>query len=261
MGLRPERLATATFAFDVGILDVEPLALESALEIEDRPVDVLLTRWIDEDPETFVLGHGVVVLRFGIEAESIGEPGTAALLDEQPESGLVRIVSLVFDKREGLLGGVFRHLYRFVVRFDALAHTPVYCGHLNNPDASGNVRSRRVHRFRLPLIGSVRDATMVIFILFVYTSAIMNKHFEDAKYYLKRAGETAKAGVSEELAPVRERVDDLIDREEDEPEPGRFDEVREELKELQEKAEGETREAIADARDRIDTYRNDRTDA
>jgi len=89
----------------------------------------------------------------------------------------------------------------------------------------------------------------------------MNKHFEDAKYYLKRAGETAKAGVSEELAPVRERVDDLTDREEDEPEPGRFDEVREELKELQEKAEGETREAIADARDRIDTYRNDRTDA
>lgn len=86
----------------------------------------------------------------------------------------------------------------------------------------------------------------------------MNKHFEDAKYYLKRAGETAKAGVSEEIEPIRSRVDDLIDREEEEPEPGRFDEIREELKELQQKAEGETREAIQDARDRIDNYRNER---
>jgi uncharacterized protein YjbJ (UPF0337 family) len=86
----------------------------------------------------------------------------------------------------------------------------------------------------------------------------MNKHFEDAKYYLKRAGETAKAGVSEELGPIRDRIDDLIDREQEEPEPGRFDEVREELKELQARAEGETREAIEDARDRIETYRSER---
>ncbi|WP_181691273.1 hypothetical protein [Natronomonas sp. LN261] len=89
----------------------------------------------------------------------------------------------------------------------------------------------------------------------------MNKHFEDAKYYLKRAGETAKAGVSEELEPIRERVNDLIDREEAEPEPGRFEEVRTELAELQEKAEGDTREAIADARERIETYRNERNEA
>ena len=88
----------------------------------------------------------------------------------------------------------------------------------------------------------------------------MNKHFEDAKYYLKRAGETAKAGVSEELEPVQTRVDDLIDREEEEPKPGRFDEVREDLKELQERAEGETRDAIADARRRIDNYRSERAD-
>ena len=89
----------------------------------------------------------------------------------------------------------------------------------------------------------------------------MNKHFQDAKYYLKRAGETAKAGVSEELEPIRERVDELVDREEEEPEPGRFDEVRQDLKELQAKAEGETREAIADARQRIDSSRGDRSDA
>ena len=89
----------------------------------------------------------------------------------------------------------------------------------------------------------------------------MNKHFEDAKYYMKRAGETAKAGVSEELEPVRERVNTLIDREEEAPEPGRFDQVREELKELQQKAEGETREAIENARERIDSYRSERNDA
>ena len=86
----------------------------------------------------------------------------------------------------------------------------------------------------------------------------MNKHFEDAKYYLKRAGETARAGISEELEPLKERVDDLVDREEADPEPGRFDEVRADLEALQERAEGETREAIADARERIDAYRSER---
>ena len=86
----------------------------------------------------------------------------------------------------------------------------------------------------------------------------MNKHFEDAKYYLKRAGETAKAGISEELEPLKERVDDLVDREEADPEPGHFDEVRADLEALQERAEGETREAIADARERIDAYRSER---
>jgi hypothetical protein len=32
-----------------------------------------------------------------------------------------------------------------------------------------------------------------------------NQHFEDARYYLKRAGETAKAGVAGEPEPIRER--------------------------------------------------------
>ena len=88
----------------------------------------------------------------------------------------------------------------------------------------------------------------------------MNKHFEDARYYLKRAGETAKAGVSEELEPIQERVKELTNREEeaDEPEPGRFDAVRQELKELSEKAEGETREAIDKARAKIDEYRKEK---
>ena len=82
----------------------------------------------------------------------------------------------------------------------------------------------------------------------------MNRHFEDARYYLKRAGETAAKGVSEELGPVNERFRELTGREE-EPEPSRLDEVKADLKEIQAKAEGDAREAITDAREKIDEYR------
>lgn len=84
----------------------------------------------------------------------------------------------------------------------------------------------------------------------------MNKHFEDTRYYLKRAGETAKEGVSEELEPIRERFRSLTGGEE-EPEPSRLESVRADLKELQGKAEGEAKEAIADARGRIAAYRDE----
>ncbi|MFB6119450.1 hypothetical protein [Halosegnis sp.] len=83
---------------------------------------------------------------------------------------------------------------------------------------------------------------------------MVNKHFEDARYYLKRAGETAKAGLAEEVSGVEERFRELTGREE-EPEAGRLDEFKAELAELQERAEGEAKEAIQDARDRIDDYR------
>ncbi|WP_336337217.1 DUF7553 family protein [Haloarcula brevis] len=82
----------------------------------------------------------------------------------------------------------------------------------------------------------------------------MNKHFEDARYYLKRAGETATRGVKEELEPVEERFRELTGKEE-EPEPSRLEAVKSDLKELQEKAEGEAEEAIADARQKIGDYR------
>jgi len=78
----------------------------------------------------------------------------------------------------------------------------------------------------------------------------MNKHFEDTRYYLKRAGETAKRGVSEELEPVRERFEDLTGGEE-EPEPTRVEKVRADLKDLQAKAEGEAKESIAEARGKL----------
>ncbi|WP_299269233.1 DUF7553 family protein [Halorientalis sp.] len=84
----------------------------------------------------------------------------------------------------------------------------------------------------------------------------MNKHFEDAQYYLKRAGETAKKGVVEELEPVQERIDNITGGEETaEPEGSRLEEVRADLKEIQGRAEGEAKEAIEDARKKIETYR------
>jgi len=82
----------------------------------------------------------------------------------------------------------------------------------------------------------------------------MNKHFEDTRYYLKRAGETAKRGVAEELEPVQERVQELVGDEE-EPDPGRIEQVRADLAEIGERAEGEAKAAIDDAREKLDQYR------
>ena len=78
----------------------------------------------------------------------------------------------------------------------------------------------------------------------------MNKHFEDTRYYLKRAGETAKKGIGEELEPLQKRVGELTSGDE-EPEPGRLEEVKEDLKDLQGRAEGEAERAIGKARERL----------
>lgn len=82
----------------------------------------------------------------------------------------------------------------------------------------------------------------------------MNRHFEDTLYYLKRAGETAKKGLRQELEPAESRVRALIGRER-EPEPSRLEKVRAELKEAERKAEGEAKDAIGNARETLDEYR------
>ncbi|TKX61140.1 hypothetical protein EXE48_08825 [Halorubrum sp. ASP1] len=90
----------------------------------------------------------------------------------------------------------------------------------------------------------------------------MSKHFEDARYYLGRAADHAKAGVKEELAPVEERVKELVGQGDDEePEPSRLDKLQADLKELEERAEGEAREAVASARKRVAEYRGKDTAA
>jgi hypothetical protein len=82
----------------------------------------------------------------------------------------------------------------------------------------------------------------------------MNKHFEDTRYYLNRAVETARRGVAEELEPVRERFRELTGREEA-VEPSRVEKLRADLGELEGKAEGEAKAAIGDARAKLAAYR------
>ena len=87
----------------------------------------------------------------------------------------------------------------------------------------------------------------------------MNKHFEDARYYLGRAADHAKAGVKEELEPVEARVRELVGRE-TEPDPSRLDRLEADLTTLSKKAEGEAKEAVQQARERLDDYRSGRSD-
>ncbi|MFC7186349.1 DUF7553 family protein [Halorubrum yunnanense] len=83
----------------------------------------------------------------------------------------------------------------------------------------------------------------------------MSKHFEDARYYLGRAAEHAKAGVKEELKPVETRVRELVGAEAEEPEPSRLDRLQADLRGVEERAEGGAREAVASARARVTEYR------
>ena len=71
----------------------------------------------------------------------------------------------------------------------------------------------------------------------------MNRYFEDTLYYLKRAGKTAKKGVSEEIEPVEQTVRSLAGREK-EPEPSRLDRVRERLVDVRETVERKGRRAV-----------------
>ena len=86
----------------------------------------------------------------------------------------------------------------------------------------------------------------------------MAKHFEDARYYMGRAVEHAKAGVKEELEPLEERVRELTGREKAvEPEASRLENLQNELKGLEQRVEGETKEAVQNARGRLLAYRKD----
>jgi len=86
----------------------------------------------------------------------------------------------------------------------------------------------------------------------------MASHFEDARYYMGRAVEHAKAGVKEELEPLEDRVRELTGREKEViPESSRLEKLQQELKELEQRVEGETKEAVQNARGRLLAYRTD----
>jgi hypothetical protein len=78
----------------------------------------------------------------------------------------------------------------------------------------------------------------------------MNRHFEDERYYLKRAAETARAGVAAELAPVGQRLRRRFGREE-EPEPSRLERLRADGRTVVADAEHEAKSAVAGVRSRL----------
>lgn len=80
----------------------------------------------------------------------------------------------------------------------------------------------------------------------------MNKHFDDSRYYLKRAGEHAKLGVTETVKPYTTRLRELIGRDsESDPEPDRLDAVRNELTSLEQKAVGRVHGVTGNARSAV----------
>ncbi|ADB61197.1 hypothetical protein Htur_2317 [Haloterrigena turkmenica DSM 5511] len=77
----------------------------------------------------------------------------------------------------------------------------------------------------------------------------MNKHFHDSRYYLARSAEHAKLGLGETLTPYATRLRAAVGRDEEpEEEPTRLEAVREELLDLERKAEAQAREAAGSAR-------------
>jgi hypothetical protein len=82
----------------------------------------------------------------------------------------------------------------------------------------------------------------------------MNRHFTDARYYLVRAAEHLAAGVREEVRPLENRVRGRLGLAE-RREPTRVERVRADLLAAERRAEGEARDAIEGARERLATYR------
>ena len=77
----------------------------------------------------------------------------------------------------------------------------------------------------------------------------MNKHFEDAWYYLRRAAHHLRIGLNEELEPVFDAIDERFgDGDETEEAPTGLDRVRTELGTVR-------RDPVGTARERFDAYR------
>lgn len=89
----------------------------------------------------------------------------------------------------------------------------------------------------------------------------MNKHFDDSRYYLSRAAEHARLGVSESLETPVSRVRTLLGRDaEPDAEPGRVESVREDVTALEQRAQTRARGAIGSVRERVGAGRSSESD-
>jgi hypothetical protein len=77
----------------------------------------------------------------------------------------------------------------------------------------------------------------------------MNKHFEDAWYYLGRAFDHLRVGLEEELAPLESAMRERFGWEDEDDEQTRLDRFRSEIRKVEE------REPVRKARERIEGYR------
>jgi hypothetical protein len=77
----------------------------------------------------------------------------------------------------------------------------------------------------------------------------MNKHFEDAWYYLGRAFDHLRVGLEEELAPLESAMRERFGWEDEDDEQTRLDRFRSEIRKVEE------REPVRTARERIEGYR------
>lgn len=78
----------------------------------------------------------------------------------------------------------------------------------------------------------------------------MNRHFQDAWYYARRAGKHLSRGVREELEPVEDRVRSATGREK-EQEISRTQQWRAKLKAREYEVERRARRAMRQVRDRV----------
>jgi hypothetical protein len=83
----------------------------------------------------------------------------------------------------------------------------------------------------------------------------MNRNFKDTKYYLRRAAETARAGVAEELKPVRERVSRLRGEDEEAESEGRITKVQSRATSGAQRAKGELETVVSRGRERAKSVR------
>ena len=86
----------------------------------------------------------------------------------------------------------------------------------------------------------------------------MNRHFDDARYYLRRAAKHLTAGVRKEMAPVERRVRKQLGREREEPTSGR-ERLEAELRRTPRRVEVGGKKAVRRAKTRVRRYRGGST--
>jgi hypothetical protein len=80
----------------------------------------------------------------------------------------------------------------------------------------------------------------------------MNRHFEDARYYLGRTVESPAKGAYYELRPFVGRAKEAVG---EEPEPEGFDAVKADVETMRDRAADEVSSKVDSARERIAAYR------